>query len=103
MVWIAEHLRIFSNAGVALVRQVRHNVQGHGVFLLDQVEKRAIWYYFPLALSIKSPLPLLALPLLLGVVCRRALGNWACLVGPRSSWCSLWSVACKPAFAWCCR
>ncbi|HTU18607.1 MAG TPA: hypothetical protein VMG10_11150 [Gemmataceae bacterium] len=80
MVWVAEHLRIFSNAGVALVRQVRHNVRGHGVFLLDQVEKRAIWYYFPLALTIKSPLPLLALPLLLAVMCRRALGSWACLV-----------------------
>jgi hypothetical protein len=79
MTWIAEHLCIFSNAGVALVRQVRHNVQGHGVFILDQVAKRAIWYYFPLALSIKSPLPLLTLPLLLAVVGRRALGNWACL------------------------
>ena len=79
MTWIAEHLRIFSNAGVALVRQVRHNVQGHGVFLLDQVAKRAIWYYFPVALCIKTPLPLLALPLFLLVVCRRALCNWACL------------------------
>ena len=79
IVWCAEHLCIFSNAGVALIRQVRHNVQGHGVFLLDQIEKRAIWYYFPLALSIKCPLPLLALPLLLAVVCRRALRNWACL------------------------
>ncbi len=79
MVWIAEHLRIFSNAGVALVRQVRHNVQGHGVFLLEQVKSRAIWYYFPLALSIKSPLPLLALPFLLAAVCRRCLRNWACL------------------------
>jgi hypothetical protein len=77
-VWIAEHLRIFSNAGVALVRQVRHNVQGHGVFLLDHIEKRAIWYYFPLALSMKCPLPLLALPLLLAAVNRRALRNWAC-------------------------
>jgi len=79
MTWIAEHLCIFSNAGVALIRQVRHNVQGHGVFLLGQVAKRAIWYYFPLALSIKSPLPVLALPLLLAMVCRRALRNWACL------------------------
>lgn len=78
MVWLAEHLRIFSNAGVALVRQVRHNVQGHGVFLLERVEKRAMWYYFPVALSIKSPIPFLALPLLLAVVCRRALRNWAC-------------------------
>jgi hypothetical protein len=79
MVWVSEHLCIFSNAGVALIRQVRHNVQGHGVFLLAQIEKRAIWYYFPLALSIKSPLPLLALPLFLAVLCRRALRNWACL------------------------
>ncbi len=79
IVWVAEHLCIFSNAGVALVRQVRHNVQGHGVFLLEQVARRAIWYYFPLALSIKSPLPLLALPALLAVVCCRALRNWACL------------------------
>ncbi len=80
MVWVAEHLRIFSNAGVGIVRQIRHNVQGHGVFLLDRVEKRAIWYYFPLALSIKSPLPWLTLPLILLAMCRRALGNWACLV-----------------------
>lgn len=79
MTWIAEHLCIFSNAGVALVRQVRHNVQGHGVFLLGQVAKRAIWYYFPIALSIKSPLPVLVLPLILAIVCRRALCNWACL------------------------
>jgi hypothetical protein len=79
MVWFAEHLRIFSNAGVALVRQIRHNVQGHGVFLLDQVERRAIWYYFPLALSIKSPLPFLAVPLLLVAACRKALRNWACM------------------------
>lgn len=79
MTWIAEHLCIFSNAGVALIRQVRHNVQGHGVFLLGQVAKRAIWYYFPVALSIKSPLPVLALPVILAVVCRRALRNWACL------------------------
>jgi hypothetical protein len=79
MTWIAEHLCIFSNAGVALVRQVRHNVQGHGVFLLGQVAKRAIWYYFPVALSIKSPLPVLVPPLMLALVCRRALCNWACL------------------------
>lgn len=79
MVWTAEHLRIFSNAGVGIVRQIRHNVQGHGVFLLDQVERRAIWYYFPLALSIKAPLPFLLLPLLLAAVCRRALTSWACL------------------------
>jgi hypothetical protein len=76
MTWTADHLCIFSNAGVALVRQFRHNVQGHGVFLLEQVEKRALWYYFPLAVSIKYPLPLLFLPVLLTALCGRALRNW---------------------------
>jgi hypothetical protein len=80
MVWFAEHLRIFSNAGVALVRQVRHNIQGHGVFILGHVAKRAIWYYFPLMLAIKCPLPLLSLPFLVGIGSRRALRNWACAV-----------------------
>jgi hypothetical protein len=79
MTWFAEHLCIFSNAGVALIRQVRHNVQGHGVFLLEHVARRAIWYYFPLALSIKSPLPVLVLPVFLAIMCRRSLRNWACL------------------------
>jgi hypothetical protein len=79
-VWCAEHLRIFSNAGAALVRQVRHNVQGHGVFLDGEVARRALWYYFPVALSIKATVPLLTLPLLLIVVSPRALGNWVCRV-----------------------
>jgi hypothetical protein len=79
MSWLAENTCIFSNASVALVRQIRHNVQGHGVFILDRVERRAIWYYFPLALSMKSPLPLLLLPLVLAALCRKALVNWACL------------------------
>jgi hypothetical protein len=77
LVWVAEHLRVFSNAGVALARQVRHNVQGHGVYLLGQVAERAIWYYYPAALSIKCPVPLLALPLLLAGLYPRALTNWA--------------------------
>ncbi len=80
MVWLAEHLCIFSNAGVALVRQIRHNIQGHGVFILGHVAKRAIWYYFPLMLSIKCPLPLLSLPVIVAMISRRALRNWACAV-----------------------
>ncbi len=80
MAWCADHCRIFSNAGMALVRQVRHNVQGHGVFLDGQVARRAIWYYFPAALSIKATAPMLLLPLLLLLVGRRSLANWACKV-----------------------
>jgi hypothetical protein len=91
-VWFAEHLRIFSNAGVALTRQFRHNLQGHGVFLLGQVARRAIWYYFPLALSIKLPVPLLALPLVLAAACPRALRNWAALTAAALL---LFSLVCR--------
>jgi hypothetical protein len=80
LVWLAEHLQVFSNAGVALARQVRHNFQGHGVYLLGQVAPRSFWYYFPVALSIKCPIPLLALPLVLGVLCPRVLRSWPCRV-----------------------
>jgi hypothetical protein len=80
VVWVAEHLKIFSNAGVALARQLRHNIQGHGVFLLDQVAPRAVWYYFPLALTMKAPIPLLLLPVVLLASQPKALGNWACRV-----------------------
>ena len=76
MQWLAQHLRIFSNAGEALVRQVRHNIRGHGAFLLGQVAPRALWYYFPVLLTIKLSEPLLlALPLV-AVLHRRALANW---------------------------
>jgi hypothetical protein len=79
LVWVAEHLRIFSNAGEGLVRQVKHNVRGHGTYLLGKVADRAIWYYFPVALTIKLTIPWLILPLLLSVFRPRALANWACL------------------------
>lgn len=79
LVWLADHLRIFSNAGEGLVRQVKHNVRGHGTYLLGQMADRAIWYYFPVALTIKLSLPCLMLPLVLAVVRPRLLANWACL------------------------
>jgi hypothetical protein len=79
MVWLADHLRIFSNAGEGLIRQVKHNVRGHGVFLLGRGQPRSIWYYFPVALTIKLTLPLLILPLVLAALRPRALLNWAWL------------------------
>ncbi|MGH7192642.1 MAG: hypothetical protein ACREJM_03805, partial [Candidatus Saccharimonadales bacterium] len=78
MVWISEHLRIFSNAGEGLVRQVKHNLRGHhGAYLLGETYARPVWYYFPLALAIKLSLPLLLAPLVVLVARRRALANWA--------------------------
>jgi hypothetical protein len=79
-VWTAEHLRIFSNAGEGLTRQVRHNVKSHGgTYLLGQWHPSAFWYYFPVALTIKLTVPLLLFPLLLLFLRPRALLNWAVL------------------------
>jgi hypothetical protein len=80
MMWLAEHLRIFSNAGEALVRQIRHNLRGHGSYLLGRTDPRALWYYFPVLLTIKLSEPLLLAVLLIAVVRRRALANWALLL-----------------------
>jgi hypothetical protein len=77
MSWLAEHLTIFSNAGVAIVRQIRHNMQGHGAYLLGVTSPRALWYYFPVALTVKLALPMLLLPVALLVLSPRSLRNWA--------------------------
>jgi len=87
MVWLAENLRIFRNAGEGLVRQIKHNMNAHdGTYLLGkswppdgQTSPRSVWYYFPVALAIKLSVPLLILPVALVLVRPRALWNWACL------------------------
>jgi hypothetical protein len=89
MTWVAEHLRIFSNAGDALVRQVRHNIRGQGVFLLGRSHQRALWYYFPVVLSIKLSEPLLSGAFVLAILRRRALANWACLAAIVLAMCSV--------------
>ncbi|HEV3446839.1 MAG TPA: hypothetical protein VG099_19530 [Gemmataceae bacterium] len=78
-VWSAEHLRIFSNAGEGIVRQVKHNLHGHGAFLLGRSEPRSLWYYFPVLLTIKLTAPLLVAPLALLLLHPRAMANWAFL------------------------
>ncbi len=65
LVWTSEHLCLFSNAGEAVVRQIRHNLQGHGSFVLGEWQPRAIWYYFPAVLAIKLTIPTLGLLALL--------------------------------------
>ena len=89
MVWLADNLRIFSNAGEGLVRQIKHNMHGHGVYLLGRSDARSIWYYFPVVLSIKLSLALLLTPLLAGVLRCRALLNWAVLGAAVLLLCSL--------------
>lgn len=80
MVYVAEHLRIFSNGGVAIVRQIKHNIQGAGMFIDGRTDPRAIWYYFPVAMTIKLSPPLLILPLFVAILRPRALVNWALMI-----------------------
>jgi hypothetical protein len=89
MVWLADHLRIFTNAGDALVRQMRHNIRGHATYLLGNVRPRAVWYYFPVLLTIKLSEPLLLGALLVAAACRRALRNWALLLAATLVVCSV--------------
>jgi hypothetical protein len=77
MVWFAENLRIFSNAGVAIARQIKHNIQGHGSYILGQTDRRAIWYYFPVLLTIKLTVPFLLALLVLAAARVRGLWSWA--------------------------
>jgi hypothetical protein len=50
-------------------------MQGHGSYLLGNTSPTALWYFFPVSLTIKLALPLLLLPALLFVLSPRSLGN----------------------------
>lgn len=80
MRWCARNLRVFNNAGVAFARQIKHNMQGHGVYLLGVTDPRSLWYYYPAALAMKLPLPLLIAPVALLLTKPRMLVNRALLV-----------------------
>jgi hypothetical protein len=80
LVGVAENLRVFPNAGQALAFQVKHNVRGHGVYLLGETHHRALWYYFPVVLAVKLNLAVLALALAIVCLCPRALWNPALAV-----------------------
>ncbi|MDX2170907.1 MAG: glycosyltransferase family 39 protein [Deltaproteobacteria bacterium] len=71
--YVAEHLRIFTNAGEAIVRQIRHNLRGHGSFLLGIADPHALWFFFPVLLTIKLSEPLLLLSVAGGAA---ALRRW---------------------------
>jgi hypothetical protein len=58
---VSHNLKIFTNAGEALWHQIRHNFRGHGTYLLGEWHARATPVYFPLALTMKVPLPALVL------------------------------------------
>lgn len=70
---VSRELRIFTNAGEALWHQIRHNMRGHGTFILGEWHSRATPVYFPLALTMKVPLPAIVLLLAAAVVHPRRL------------------------------
>jgi hypothetical protein len=70
---------ILPNAGDGLAEQIRHNIEGHGAYLLGREYRHSIWFYFPVALTIKTGLPLLLLPIVVAWTQPRALWNWPCL------------------------
>jgi hypothetical protein len=77
MTFTADHLRIFPNAGEGLVYQIKHNIRGHGVYILGQTDHRALWYYFPLVLAIKLSLATLLLSPLIACLSPRSMSHWA--------------------------
>ncbi len=78
MVYVADHLRIFSldNGYQAILYQVNHNNMGHGVFIAGWTDSHPLWYYFPVAMTMKLTASLLALPVLAAIIRPKALWNW---------------------------
>jgi hypothetical protein len=69
----SRELRVFTNAGEGLWYQIQHNFRGHGTYLLGEWHRRAVPEYFPLALSMKVPVPTLALLAAVLLLARREL------------------------------
>lgn len=76
MSWLARHLCIFTNAGEGLAQQIKHNLRGHGTYLLERTWPRAIWYYFPVVLSMKMTAGLLVLATILVLARPAVLTQW---------------------------
>jgi hypothetical protein len=70
---LSRNLTIFPNAGEAILQQVKHNMRGHGAYLLGTWHDRAHWSYFPVALAVKTPAPILALLLAVMIMRPRSL------------------------------
>jgi hypothetical protein len=78
LAWLIR-LPIFSNAAEGLLWQVCHNHEGTVAYLLGEV-RPAVWYFFPVALSIKLTLALLLLPLLPALLRPKMQLNWPFLL-----------------------
>jgi hypothetical protein len=59
LVWFAWNLSIFPNAGQSIAYQIAHNFRGHGAYIIGEWHHRAVWYYFPLLMTMKLSIPVL--------------------------------------------
>jgi hypothetical protein len=60
--WIATNIRLPAPAFFhGLMVLELHDREGHNAYLLGQVRQQGWWYYFPVVLAVKTPLPLLIL------------------------------------------
>jgi 4-amino-4-deoxy-L-arabinose transferase-like glycosyltransferase len=60
--WVARHVPLPAPSFLLGLIEVRlHDLRGHDAFLLGEKSREGWWYYFPVALFFKSPLPLLLL------------------------------------------
>jgi hypothetical protein len=75
--WIAR-APIFPNAVTAILYQLKMNSVGRGVYIFGRSMPHSVWYYFPVAISMKLTIPLLLIPVLILVLSPRSLLNWAC-------------------------
>lgn len=65
----------------AVTDKLVHARTGHSAYLLGQYSDRGWWYYFPVAVAVKTPLPVLVL-LAIGVVRRPSRDMCLCVILP---------------------
>jgi len=90
--WTTQHLAVFPNASEAFHYQFKHNVKGHDVVLMGEWHRRAVWYFFPVTLSIKLTLPVLILLAGLTIVRPR---SWLTSLGLSALLLLLFSLNCR--------
>ncbi len=69
---------------VGIANVARYSAQGHDAYLLGEVRHTGWWYYFPLVLAIKTPIPFLLLSLV---------GMWLTLERKTHRWLTILTVA----------
>jgi 4-amino-4-deoxy-L-arabinose transferase-like glycosyltransferase len=69
---------------IGIVNTARYSSQGHDAYLLGEVRHTGWWYYFPLVLAVKTPIPFLLLSLI---------GMWLTFDARTHRWVTILTVA----------